>query len=104
MLVPDNVTVRSRRPQAAVLPHMSAVVTNGCLSTITAALAVGVPLLVVPHGRDQHLNAQRVAATGAGRAVLKDAPPAELAAAVTTVLGDPSASAAARTSPPRPRS
>ena len=51
------------------LPHMAAVVSHGGLSTITAALTAGVPLVCIPQGRDQYHNAARVAATGVGRTV-----------------------------------
>jgi UDP:flavonoid glycosyltransferase YjiC (YdhE family) len=56
---------------------------------ITAALTAGVSLLCVPQGRDQHYNAERVAATGVGRSVPTDAPAADIATAVTELLADP---------------
>jgi UDP:flavonoid glycosyltransferase YjiC (YdhE family) len=88
---PPNVTVRGFVPHDLLLPHMAAVISHGGLSTITAALAAGVPLLCVPQGRDQSDNAQRVAASGVGRAVAADAPPAEIAWALEEVLADPAA-------------
>jgi predicted glycosyltransferase len=87
---PPNVTVREFIPHDLLMPHMAAVVTHGGLSTVTAALAAGVPLVCIPQGRDQPDNAKRVVATGAGRAVDKNAPPAEIAAAIEGVLTDPS--------------
>jgi len=69
---------------------MAAVVSHGGLSTITAALAAGVPLVCIAQGRDQPDNAKRVVASGVGRAVDKNAPPTEIAAAIEGVLTDPS--------------
>jgi hypothetical protein len=93
---PPNVTVRGFVPHHLVLPHMAAVISHGGLSTITAALAAGVPLLCIPQGRDQSDNAERVAASGAGRAVATGAPAAQIACALTELLADPAALREAR--------
>jgi MGT family glycosyltransferase len=93
---PPNVTVRDFVPHDVVLPHMAAVVCHGGLSTITSALAAGVPLVCIPQGRDQHFNAARVAACGVGQVVAPEAPPAEIANAVQTVVDDAMARKAAR--------
>ena len=87
---PPNVTVCGYIPHDLLMPHMAAVVSHGGLSTITAALAAGVPLVCIPQSHDQPDNAKRVAASGVGRAVDKDAPPTEIAAAIEGVLTDPS--------------
>ena len=87
---PPNVTVRGFVPHDLLVPHMAAVVSHGGLSTITTALAAGVPNVCIPQGHDQPDNAKRVVASGVGRAVDKNAPPAEIAAAIETVLTDPS--------------
>jgi UDP:flavonoid glycosyltransferase YjiC (YdhE family) len=70
---------------------MAAVISHGGLSTITAALTAGVPLICIPQGRDQSDNAERVAASGAGRAVATGAPPAQIACALKELLADPAA-------------
>lgn len=93
---PPNVTVRGFVPHDLLLPHMAAVISHGGLSTITAALTAGVPLLCIPQGRDQSDNAQRVAASGVGRAVAAGAPPAEIACALKEVLADRAALREAR--------
>jgi UDP:flavonoid glycosyltransferase YjiC (YdhE family) len=67
---------------------MSAVVTHAGMSTVATALAAGLPMVCLPQGRDQPLNAARVEELGAGVMLAPDAAPAELAAAVRTVLGD----------------
>ena len=89
-------TVRGFVPHDLLLPHMAAVISHGGLSTITAALAAGVPLVCIPQGRDQSDNAERVAASGVGRAVATDAPAAQIACALTELLADPAALGAAR--------
>jgi UDP:flavonoid glycosyltransferase YjiC (YdhE family) len=87
---PPNVTVCEFVPHELLMPHMAAVVSHAGLSTVTAALAAGVPLVCIAQGRDQPDNAKRVVASGAGRAVDKGARPAEIAAALEGVLADPS--------------
>jgi UDP:flavonoid glycosyltransferase YjiC (YdhE family) len=89
LVTPPNVTVRAYVPHAAVLPHTSLVVSHGGLSTIMAALAHAVPLLCLPQGREQGLNAERVEAVDAGRTLAMDADPGEIAAAVTAMIQDP---------------
>jgi UDP:flavonoid glycosyltransferase YjiC (YdhE family) len=76
-------------PHAAVLPQADAVVTHAGLGTVAAALAAGVPLVCTPIARDQPLNAERVAAVGAGVALPVDATAGSVAAALREVLGDP---------------
>jgi UDP:flavonoid glycosyltransferase YjiC (YdhE family) len=93
---PPNVTVRGFVRHDLLLPYMAAVISHGGLSTITAALTAGVPLVCVPQGRDQPDNAKRVAASGAGRVVAADAPSADIATAVRELLADPAALREAR--------
>lgn len=93
---PPNVTVRGFVPHDLPLPYMAAVISHGGLSTITAALTAGVPLVCIPQGRDQPDNAKRVAAAGVGRVVAADAPPAEIAAALEDLLADPASLCQAR--------
>jgi UDP-glucoronosyl and UDP-glucosyl transferase len=61
---PQNVSVQRWARHADVLPHCSAVVTHGGHVTVLKALAAGVPLVVVPLGRDQPGNAARVVHAG----------------------------------------
>ncbi|MDQ6720984.1 MAG: glycosyltransferase [Candidatus Dormibacteraeota bacterium] len=93
---PANVTVRGFLPHHLVLPHMAAVICHGGLSTITGALAAGVRIVCIPQGREQPLNAERVAASGVGRVVATDAPAAEIAATLMELLEDPAAPREAR--------
>jgi MGT family glycosyltransferase len=51
---------------AAVIQSVDVVVTHGGMGTTQRALAAGVPLVVVPWGRDQGESARRVEHSGAG--------------------------------------
>ena len=59
------------------------------------ALAAGVPLVVLPHGRDQLDNAVRVTTRGAGVKLKRTATADEIAQSVRAVLENPSYRAAA---------
>lgn len=65
---PPNERVRIARflPHAQVVPEVDAVVTHGGMGTTQRALAHGVPVCVVPWGRDQNETARRVEVCGAG--------------------------------------
>lgn len=91
-----NVDVVAAAPHSALLPHAALVVTHGGHGTVVKSLAAGVPLVVMPHGRDQGDNAARVVARGAGVKVSRAAKPKVIAAAVSRVLGDPSFTDGAR--------
>jgi UDP:flavonoid glycosyltransferase YjiC (YdhE family) len=81
---------------ADVLPHCSAVITHGGHGTVMKALIAGVPLVVVPLGRDQPDNAGRVVYAGAGTRLRKNATASALRTAVSRVTDDPRYRAAAR--------
>jgi MGT family glycosyltransferase len=85
---PQNVSVRRWARHADVLPYCSAVVTHGGHGTVIKALAAGVPLVIVPLGRDQPGSAARVVHAGAGVRIRKTARAAALRAAITRVLND----------------
>ena len=94
---PANATVTGRVPHAAVVPGAAAVVCHAGLGTILAALRHGVPLVCIPLGRDQPLNAAAVAAAGVGRVLARDADADEIRDVVTAVAMDgPEHLAAAR--------
>jgi len=66
---PDNVVLCARAPHQAVMEQAAAAVSHGGHGTVIRALANGVPLLVMPMGRDQNDNATRVVARGAGESL-----------------------------------
>jgi MGT family glycosyltransferase len=90
-----NVTVSPFVGHAAVLPHAGALVTHAGLGTVLAGLSAGVPMVCVPLGREQPANAAAVARLGAGVVLPRDAPAADIRAAVLEVLADPSYRSAA---------
>lgn len=83
---PSNVELRTWVPHHDVLPATSAVVTHAGHSTLTAALAHGTPLVCIPTGADQHINAQRVEAIGTGRTLALEADVSALREAIQAVL------------------
>jgi MGT family glycosyltransferase len=82
----QNVTVVASAPHSEVLKHTGVVVTHGGHGTVIRALAAGVPLVVMPQGRDQADNAARVESRGAGVTVKSNASSTTIAAAVKRVL------------------
>jgi UDP:flavonoid glycosyltransferase YjiC (YdhE family) len=71
---PRNVEVVPFSDHDELFPRCAAVVSHGGLGTVLRALAHGVPLLLLPLGRDQHINAGRVARLGAGIHLASTAP------------------------------
>ena len=87
---PAHVRVERSVPLADVLPRCAAVVTHGGSGTVVAALAAGVPCVVLPMGADQPWNADRVVALGAGLVLdAVTATPADVRAALSEVLTVP---------------
>lgn len=88
--VPENVRVASWVPMGHLLGEAAALVTHGGAGTTLAALAHGVPMAFVPMSADQPLNAELVAAHGAGIALegSEDAVRAGLGEAVERLLAD----------------
>lgn len=71
-----------------VLPQADLVITHGGLGTAMFSAGAGVPMLVLPNGRDQNDNAERVEALGLGRTLSPDSTPAMIAEAATAMLDD----------------
>ncbi|CAN5188883.1 glycosyltransferase [soil metagenome] len=69
---PDHVRIERYIPQSLLLPQCDLVVTHGGSGTVMAALAHGLPLVVIPIAADQPFNAERVAALGLGRVVERE--------------------------------
>jgi MGT family glycosyltransferase len=96
--VPANARVERWWPQADVMPHAAVVVGHGGFGTTMSALAAGVPQVVVPlFALDQRINADHVAAVGAGVS-LAGGPDAfgSLPDAVAALIDGPSYRQAAR--------
>jgi UDP:flavonoid glycosyltransferase YjiC (YdhE family) len=88
-----NVRYEGFRPLAELLPGVDVVVTTGGAGTVLAAAAAGVPMVVIPQGADQFINAAR--AVEAGVAV-QESDPAAVGTAVRSLLGNAVVAAAAR--------
>ncbi len=58
---PPNVHVRQYLPQSLVLGHADLCVSHGGSGSVVGALAHGVPMVLLPMGADQPLNAARCA-------------------------------------------
>ncbi|MDF3835713.1 glycosyltransferase [Cupriavidus basilensis] len=87
---PANVIILANAAHDDILTMARAVVTHGGHGTIMRSLRHGVPLVVLPMGRDQNDNAARVDYHGAGLRLDPSAPPQMLGEAVRRVLSEPS--------------
>ena len=88
---PAHVHVARFVPMAAALPHCAAVVSHGGSGSLVAALAHGLPSVLLPMGADQPGNADRAAELGVARVLdVLAATPGDVRAAAANVLGDPS--------------
>ena len=94
--LPPNAVAEAWIPHDQTMPLCSIVVTHAGHGTIMAALAAGVPLLCMPMGRDQHENAARVEACGAGRSIAKESDAGAIRAAIEQILAEPGYRLAAR--------
>jgi UDP:flavonoid glycosyltransferase YjiC (YdhE family) len=103
--LPANVRTTGWVPFPAVLPAAAAVVHHGGAGTLLTALAAGVPQLVVPGAGDRRVNAELVAARGAGLGLaLSEITPAALDrlvsdSALRAAAGEVAAEIAAMPSP-----
>jgi MGT family glycosyltransferase len=94
--LPPNVRVQGYVPHDLVMGQVDAVISHGGLSTITTALAAGVPILCIPQGREQPINGARVEACGVGRMLAPEASASEIRRALQWVLEDREARVTAR--------
>jgi len=87
--VPDHVIAVPWVPQLAVLARARIMITHGGANSVAEALRRGVPLLVVPLGHEQPLQAHLIERAGAGVTLaLEDASPTAFAQALRTLLAD----------------
>jgi MGT family glycosyltransferase len=96
LAAPANVAIYDYLEHSLVLPHTDVLITHAGLGTVAAGLSHGVPIVGVPLGRDQALNAGRVADLGAGIALPPDASSRRITKALDEVLTDASYTDAAR--------
>jgi UDP:flavonoid glycosyltransferase YjiC (YdhE family) len=96
--VPANIAVASFIPLADLLPRCQLVVSHAGSGTILAALAMGLPQILLPMGADQFRNAAAVVGAGAGRQlVASELDAVTLRTSVLEMLDDTPAASAANT-------
>lgn len=91
-----NVTVVERADHDVLAPLCDAMICHGGHGTVLRPLAHGKPVVVIPSGRDQPENAQRVAQAGAGVRLPRWAGARAIRKAVRQILEDPTYTDAAK--------
>jgi len=87
---PDNVHVERYIPQANLLPRCDVLISHAGSGATIGALTAGVPMLAIPQGADQFLNAAAITGIGAGLRLLpSEFSAVAVAAAVRELLSDP---------------
>ena len=76
-------------PQSRLLPHSAAFVSHGGSGALLGGLNAGVPMLAIPQGADQFLNAETIVEHGLGLRLLPDElSPAAVRDAVRELVDD----------------
>ncbi|KAA6450663.1 macrolide family glycosyltransferase [Bacillus swezeyi] len=84
---PDHFIISPYVPQLEVLKQADAFITHGGMNSVNEAIHFEVPLVVIPHDKDQPIVAKRLAELGAGYPLPEDkVSPESLKAAVSEVL------------------
>jgi len=91
-----NCVVVESAPHTIVMREAALLVTHGGHGTVMRGLVSRVPMLVIPHGRDQNDNAVRVTERGAGLSLMPDASVDAIRAACDRLLREPHFRAAAK--------
>ncbi|WP_228538196.1 macrolide family glycosyltransferase [Nocardia sp. XZ_19_385] len=88
--IPANVEVRSWVPQRAILEQADAFVTHAGMGGCGEGLLSGVPMIAVPQGAEQFMNADRLVELGVARRIDTQAADAQnLREALIALVGDP---------------
>ncbi|MGW0790840.1 macrolide family glycosyltransferase [Streptomyces sp. NPDC002911] len=88
--IPGNVEVHSWVPQLAILEQADAFVTHAGMGGSSEGLYTGVPMIAVPQGAEQFMNADRLAGLGVARRIdTADATAVALRTALTELTADP---------------
>jgi UDP:flavonoid glycosyltransferase YjiC (YdhE family) len=92
-VIPENVVIKEYVPQAQVLDRAALVVCHGGSGTMLAALGAGLPIVALPQGADQFVNAPWWQRSGA---VMVLQPPDADAASIASTVSSALASSAMR--------
>jgi MGT family glycosyltransferase len=92
----DNCKIVEAAPHSVVMPESAFVVNHGGHGSVMRGLISRVPMLIVPHGRDQNDNAIRVTERGAGLSLMPDASVETIRSACMRLLNEPEFRAAAQ--------
>lgn len=85
-----NTTIIESAPHDVVMKSASLVITHGGHGTVMTALMNGLPILVIPHGRDQGDNAQRITTRQAGLSLPSSSSVDEIGTVIARILNEPS--------------
>ncbi len=87
---PGHVRIEPYIPQSTLLPLCAVSINHGGSGSVVGALAHGVPMVILPMGADQALNADRCRTLGVGVVLdAVDAAARDVRSAVLTLLDDP---------------
>ncbi len=84
----EQIRVLPSASHDALMPELSAMITHAGHGSVVRPLLGGVPLLMLPMGRDQPDNAARVEARGAGLRLSPEASSEQIGAALDRLLAD----------------
>ncbi|MGG7573215.1 macrolide family glycosyltransferase [Streptomyces sirii] len=88
--LPENIEVRSWVPQLAVLEQADAFVTHAGMGGSSEGLYAGLPMIAVPQGAEQFINADRLVELGVARRIdTADATAEALRTALVELTADP---------------
>ncbi|MEV0059878.1 macrolide family glycosyltransferase [Nocardia sp. NPDC050718] len=88
--IPANIEVHSWVPQRAILEQADAFVTHAGMGGCGEGLLSGIPMIAVPQGAEQFMNADRLAELGVARRIdTADATAENLRSALFELVGDP---------------
>ena len=89
---PTNVRVERYLPQSLLFPRCSIVICHAGTGTLLAAIEHAVPIIAVPFGADQHINARSIERLGIGAIIDQDdLTPERIRNVVHSLLRDPTA-------------
>jgi MGT family glycosyltransferase len=91
-----NCVLVESAPHSVVMKEAAVVIAHGGHGTTMSGLMARKPMLIVPHGRDQNDNAVRITERGAGLCLMPPSNAADIRAAVSRLLNEPSFAAAAK--------